>query len=234
MLLESVVLEFMDTFGELMERPCRASCGCLGACDEEWHRLASPSGKKVGFAIKIQVRPIPAENRGRKCRGSDRKKVEGKWMRPRASAGGVSPTEQVASPTPRPRWADLCEEEENERKGMENSSGKSDNTVDSIEAETASELRVKFGALARSVTPCGCDVYRASQKISVSALSQILFDSERRLTCEVPPSWSTVDQFELSVEGGALGFGVSKGSGGLALDNVEITPLGCDVRAGRG
>ena len=233
-LLESVVLEFMDTFGEPMERPCRASCGCLGACDEEWRRLAAPSGKKVGFAIKIQVRPIPAENKGRKCRGSDRKKVEGKWMRPRASAGGVSPTEQVASPTPRPRWADLCEEEENERKRMKDSSGKSDNTVDSIEAETASELRVKFGALARSVTPCGCDVYRASQKISVSALSQILFDPERRLTCEVPPSWSTVDQFELSVEGGALGFGVSKGSGGLALDNVEITPLGCDVRAGRG
>ena len=75
---------------------------------------------------------------------------------------------------------------------------------------------------------------QSQPEISVSALSQILFDSERRLTCEVPPSWSTVDQFELSVEGGALGFGVSKGSGGLALDNVEITPLGCDVRAGRG
>ena len=93
---------------------------------------------------------------------------------------------------------------------------------------------MKFGVLTRSATPRGCELYRASQKISVSTLNQILFDSERRLTCEVPPSWSTVDQFELSVEGGALGFGVSKGSGGLALDNVEITPLGCDVRAGRG
>ena len=39
------------------------------------------------FAKKVQLRPIPAENRGRKCKGQDRKEVEGKWERPHPNAG---------------------------------------------------------------------------------------------------------------------------------------------------
>lgn len=78
------------------------------------------------------------------------------------SAGGASPLVQVAILTPRPRWADLCEEKEDENKNAESSSGKSENTVDYIEAERASELRVSISKTQkRTIEPpcrssCGC------------------------------------------------------------------------------
>ena len=135
--------------------------------------------KDVRFAKQVQIRPIPAENRGRERRWHDRKKIEGKWERPRTSAGGASPSVQVAILTPRPRWADLCEEEEEENKNAkvtakdvghsqrgsrdaESSSGKSENTVDCVEAEAANELRASEGCRERD--KYGSISYRASQR----------------------------------------------------------------------
>ena len=47
--------------------------------------------KKVSFAAKIQCRAIPSENKGRKCRGQARKKLEGRWEKRSLDSGGSNP-----------------------------------------------------------------------------------------------------------------------------------------------
>ena len=98
--------------------------------------------KKVSFAAKIQCRAIPSENKGRKCRGQARKKLEGRWEKPSVSAGGAIPTSQAATPTPRPRWADICEEEDEKERSARaaaaaGASGKSESAVDYVGAKAA-------------------------------------------------------------------------------------------------
>ena len=93
---------------------------------------------------------------------------------------GSEPSVQVAILTPRPRWADLCEEEVEENKNAkvaakdvghslrgstnaESSSGKSENTVDCVEAEAANELRASAGCRMREKY---CSIsYRAGHRV---------------------------------------------------------------------
>ena len=53
--LECMVFEIVtgdDEFGEPLGRPCRSSCGCLGACDERCCKLEFAKKKEVRFAAK--------------------------------------------------------------------------------------------------------------------------------------------------------------------------------------
>ena len=98
---------------------------------------------------------------------------------------------QAAISTPRPRWPDICEEEEEKERNARtaaavDASGESENTVDHIEAEAANEVRASNGRKGRD--KLASNLYRASNRISARASNQILFDLERRLTCEVPSS----------------------------------------------
>ena len=190
--------------------------------------------KEVRFNAKVQVRPIPAANNGRRCKGTFQKKTEGKWGGHRADAGGASPSPPMAVPNPRPRWADLCEEEEQENRRAKGSSGDSENTVDYVVAETASKFRINFRNSTRGDPPRGSHMYRDCQHTFANALSQIRFDSVRRLTSKVPSSGQqSVCTSRLS-KGELWDLGVSEGSRGLALRNVSTAPSGCYVRAGHG
>ena len=190
--------------------------------------------KEVRFNAKVQVRPISAENNGRRCKGAFQKKTEGKWGGHRADAGGASPSPPMAVPNPRPRWADLCEEEEQADRRAKGSSGDSENTVDYVVAETASKFRTKFRSSTRGDPPRGSHMYRDCQHNFANALSQIRFDSMRRLTSKVPSSGQqSVCTSRLS-KGELWDLGVSEGSRGLALRNVSTAPSGCYVRAGHG
>ena len=193
--------------------------------------------KRVSFAAKVQCTAITSENRSRKCKGQARKELEGKLEKPNASAGGASPPLQAAISTPRPRWADICEEEEEKERNARaaaavDASGESENTVDHIEAEAANEVRASEGRRGRD--KFGSSLYRASQSISTRAPSQILFDLERHLTCEVPSSGrqsiilSRLSKVEL------WDLGVSEGSRGWALTNVDIAPSRCNEVTGHG
>ena len=107
--------------------------------------------RRVSFATKVQYKAIPSENRGRSCKGQARKKIEGKWKKPNASAGGATKKLQAATSTSRPRWADICEEEEEKEKNARiaaamDASGETENTVDNIEAEAAGEVKASKDA----------------------------------------------------------------------------------------
>ena len=52
--------------------------------------------KKVSFAAKIQCRAIPSENKGSKCRGQARKKLEGKFEKRSIDPGGSNPCLQMS------------------------------------------------------------------------------------------------------------------------------------------
>ena len=89
-----------------------------------------------------------------------KKKLEGRWEKLSVNAGGASPTSQTAIPTPRPRWADICEEEEQKERNARaaaaaDASGESENTVDHVEAEAAnakaSEARELRGKVCRNL-----------------------------------------------------------------------------------
>ena len=208
--IESVVLEIdrEDESGEWLGKPCKASCGCMGACDENASLKWDASGnvvrrwataareKRVSFAAKVQYVAIPSANRGRKCEGQARKKVEGRWKKPGTSAGGASPISPEDILSSRPRWADICEEEEQAEKNARaatasNASGEGENTVDHVEAEEANAKASEERVLRNRV---GSDLYRHGQQVCIE--------------CSVQSAnfGSTVDHFELSVEGGALGF----------------------------
>ena len=110
--------------------------------------------------LRVQSRAIPLENRGRKCKGQARKDIGGRWEKHNANAGGASPTSQTAILTPRPRWADICEEEEQKERNARaaaaaDASGESENTVDHVEAEAAdakaSEARELRGKVDRNL-----------------------------------------------------------------------------------
>ena len=86
---------------------------------------------------------------------------------PTQAQGERAPSVPVAIPTPRRRWADLCEEEEEEENknakitarnvghsqggsnDAENARGKSENTIDYVEAEAANDLRASEGCRER-------------------------------------------------------------------------------------
>ena len=58
------------------------------------------------------------------------------------SAGGAIPTSQAATPTPRPRWADICEEEDKKERSARaavaaDAGGKGESAVDYVEAKAA-------------------------------------------------------------------------------------------------
>ena len=144
--------------------------------------------KMVSFAAKVQYKAVPSENKGRKCKGRDRKRLEGRWEKPSTNAGGASPKSQTAVPTPRPRWADICEEEEQREKN-----------------EKASEMRELRGT--RSVLQgltefCSGNYEKSAGRTRLDELDQLqcFYDEQSAIF------GSTVDRFEPSVEGGALGF----------------------------
>ena len=58
--------------------------------------------KKVSFDPRVQFRAVPSANRGRKCQGRERDTLQTRWEKRVAVRVGV---------TPRPRWADLTDDE---------------------------------------------------------------------------------------------------------------------------
>ena len=178
--------------------------------------------KRMSFAAKVQYKAIPSENRGRSCKGQARKKIEGKWKKPNTSAGGATQKLQATTSTSRPRWADICEEEEEKEK---NASGESDYTVDNIEAEAAGEVKASNGRKGRD--KFGSNLYRDCQHISAGAPSQVLLDLGRHFACEVPSSGRQSISLSRLSKGELWDLEVSKGYRGWALTN-------CNVVAGHG
>ena len=84
----------------------------MSPAEEPSLRTTERPKKKVSFAAKIQCRAIPLENKWRKCKGQARKKIETKWRRTDSSAGGATQKLQAETSTSKPRWADICEEED--------------------------------------------------------------------------------------------------------------------------
>ena len=122
--------------------------------------------------------------------------MEGRWKKPGTSAGGASPISPEDFLSSRPRWADICEEEEQAEKNARaatasNASGETENTVDHVEAEAANAKASEERVLRNRV---GSDLYRHGQQVCIECTAQSAIFG------------STVDHFELSVEGGALGF----------------------------
>ena len=237
--LESIVLEIAgnDEYGELLGRPCKSSCGCLGECDERCRRLASKKKKEVKFATKAQVRAIPSENKGRKCKGQARKKMETRLKKPSSSAGGAIHKLQAESPMLRPRWADVCEEEEEKERiartaAAINGSGESEIVVDNVEAEVVGKTKASDGSEGRD--RAGNNLYRVRQHDFVRAPSQVLLDSERYLTGKVPSLGRQSISLNRLSKGELWDSGVSEGYQGWALTNDVIAPSRCKTIAGHG
>ena len=106
------------------------------------------------------------------------------------------------------------------------------NPVDNIEAEAAGEVKASNGRKGRD--KFGSNLYRASQRISVRVPNQILFDLERHLTCEVPSSGRQSIILSRLSKGELWDLGVSEGTRGWALTNVDIAPSRCNEVAGHG
>ena len=166
--------------------------------------------KRVSFAAKVQYKAVPSENKGRKCKGRDRKRLEGRWQKPSTNAGGASPKSQTAVPTPRPRWADICEEEEQREKNEKASEMRELRGIRSV-LQGLTEFcsgnyeesagRTRLDELDQHLPECFYDEQSAGRtRLDELDQPQCFYDEQSAIF------GSTVDRFEPSVEGGALGF----------------------------
>ena len=206
---ESLVTESAeDSSMRMPVRPLRQLVPSTGQVAQDDERRK----KKVRFAAKVQYRAIPSENKGRKCRGQARKNVETKWRSTDSIAGGATRKLQAETSTSRPRWADICEEEE-EKEAMERAtsaifaSGRSDSTADSIEAEEACEEKAS-------------DARRNWDRRLSTSFSRLRSRSPHRyLTGKVPSSGRQSISLSRLSKGELWDSGVSKGYRGWALNN---------------
>ena len=95
---------------------------------ENENAVAGRRSCKVSFATKVHIRAIPHENKGRKCR--DKEVGWTKHSKVPEGAGGVSLKEPAKK-----SWADLTEEEEEEKKGRKGNEERKDGRKDDGDRE---------------------------------------------------------------------------------------------------
>ena len=144
---------------------------------------------------------------------------------------------QTETSTSKPRWADICEEEE-EKEAIERAtsaiyaSGKSESAVDNIEAEAVGKVKASDGR--GESDRFGSNAYRACQHDFVRAPSQVILELERYLTGKVPSSGLQSISLNRLSKGELWDAGVSEGYQGWALTNDVIAPSRCKTVAGHG
>ena len=148
-------------------------------------------------------------------------------MRTDSIAGGATQKLQAETSTSKPRWADICEEEE-EKEAIERAtsaiyaSGKSESTVDNIEAEEACEVKAS-------------DARRNwDGRLSASFSRLRSRGPHRYLTGKVPSSGRQSISLNRLSKGELWDSGVSEGYQGWALTNDLIAPSRCKTVAGHG
>ena len=97
-----------------------------------------------------------------------------KMEKPSSSAGRAIHKLQAESPMLRPRWADVCEEEEEKERVARtaaaiNGSGESEIIVDNVEAEVVGKTKASDGSEGRD--RAGNNLYRVRQHDFVTAPS---------------------------------------------------------------